>query len=171
MSQEQQVLILSSTAALLERAHSLTERAAQAEALAADPDSTAQEKHEANETLKQVELAAFKEAIAINQPRSQVTYHNPQSLLTARVLSTLYRKAADFLLPSPPPTPSQEEASVTIDRDLVADTLRRQGHQPTEQEIQATMTVLQSLWDYEHLEKKANEIIEYALERARTPGS
>lgn len=63
--------------------------------------------------------------------------------------------------------PPEREINLAINEDWIQSALARRDISPDDYDVDAVMDELADLWDFEHLENKAQELIEYALERSR----
>ena len=150
-----------------QRLASLTERAADLEANLEDKHSTPESVAATIEAFKTLILQAA--AITVPDPEHHDDAPSPELVHTTRMtLAAVHMRIADSLLKSHQPA-HQREVTLAIDDQWIEHTLGRMGHQPSEYDVDDVMNQLEDLWDFEHLENKAAELIAYAFERTRDP--
>ena len=164
----------SSCATSAERAASLMGRIAQLEATLNDPDADDIELQNTAASLAQLAAVAADERVPSTEDDAPNNVDSAELHNARAAVADLHRRIADQLDPRPMPrlampgeTPEREVA-LAINEDWINSTLAQRGLSTDDYDASKILDQLENLWNYEHLENRAQELIEYALELSIT---
>ena len=81
---------------------------------------------------------------------------SPTYVAALNALANLHRRIADRL------DPPERSVCLAINADWIDSVMARRDISPDDYDTELILGKLEELWDYEHLEDKAQELIEYA---------
>jgi len=127
------------------------------EAILDDPERSGDQRQQANRILG--EIAAEADLTTVQEPAGPAD--SGDTAWHRRSIAALHRRIADQLHPPEP------EVSVAVNADWIDAAMSRAGVPTGEYDTTAILLELADLWDHDHLQKRAQELIEYAHQRSQ----